>query len=161
MCRSAALNFKEVPQPVFLQMTQRSVMEQQGPAASQGKASQEWCSRTVTSPYGARIQSGKSSSGSGPETVARARCNPAITWHGHQDEAGPSSAGKPGLSPGQGGGHTCPSMGVAVTWLRYSPGRGWQSSHSWSVVAVGREKQGLAFTLFTTLVTKLTTNSAS
>ncbi|PKU39838.1 hypothetical protein llap_9860 [Limosa lapponica baueri] len=126
-------------------------------ATSRVKASQEWSMVTwqagaVTSAQGPRMWSGKSWSGSGPETVIRVRHCPVVTQNGHQDETGPSSARKPGLSPGQDGGGTSLSADVAVTRLRCHPGSSWWYSHCLKVTPLGRESQGLAFT-FTTALT--------
>lgn len=97
--------------------------------------------------------SGKSWSGSGPETVARARHSPVVTQYSHQDETGLSSARKPGLSPGQDGGGTSLSADRAVTQLRCSPGEGWWYSHCLKVTPMGKESQGLSFTFFATALT--------
>lgn len=91
--------------------------------------------------------SGKSWSGSVPETVARLRHSPVITQHGHQDETGLCSARKPGLSPGQDGGGTSPSTDVAVTWLRCSPGWGWWYGHFLKGTPMGRGELGPRFYL--------------
>lgn len=144
-----------MPQPVILQMTQGSVTEQRGPPAPQGKASQE--RRTATqkagpaaSPQGSRIWSGKSRWGSGPETVSRVGHSPAITHHGaRQVRAQPGSLVRVRVRMEE----VMPEHRRSCGTARCRPGGGWRYGHRLNVAPMGKERQGLPFTVFATALT--------